>query len=457
MENTLNNSFKDMPEIIDLSIKMNNANEVIGIYEGLFNLQNEDVVIKINGKIQYHWFPEKGAKFEGVVLEENNDPLKTINSLNDYFLQIEGLSVGKAFITNRTFGLSKDAINIKGVFVKNVVIGDSSINVDSITFSIPNLKQFYGTPVKKKLKESVSCFKSRIELDNDDYLIFIDKTINYEERIKNLESNGGSLLLYSGRIVRKKGDLTFDNSMLLFDCLDTFLTFVNGRRIETIFHKGLYQDDPIWSDFSNYTFDAYKKSTSWTKSRLDEGLNDLFKRFCEIWKDVNDRNFLVSVVHWYIQANNNSGYTEGSIVMAQTALELIYNWLLIERKGLLLGRDADNISAANKIRLLLAHLKISTKVPVHFSELESFVDSSKEYNDAPDAIVQIRNAIIHSQIEKRKKISALSLRTKDEALQLSIWYIEMSLLYILEYKGDYSNRCSNDPYPKNRVEKVPWV
>ncbi len=142
--------------------------------------------------------------------------------------------------------------------------------------------------------------------------------------------------------------------------------------------------------------------------------------------------------------------------MAQTALELIYNWLLIEKKGLLIGRDAENINAANKIRLLNSHLNITNKAPDSFEKLQEFIDSNAEIIDAPDAIVQIRNAIVHSQLEKRKKITELHHKTKYEALQLCLWYIEMSLLFILDYNGMYSNRCSREIFPNDREQNVPW-
>ena len=43
-------------------------------------------------------------------------------------------------------------------------------------------------------------------------------------------------------------------------------------------------------------------------------------------KDTEDKNFLTSAIHWYVEANGNRGFSEGSIIMAQTALELLYNY-----------------------------------------------------------------------------------------------------------------------------------
>ncbi len=457
MQKDIDELIEGIPPIVDLPVKMDRANDVIEIYTGEFLLKNKKCEIHIDGKIEYQWFPQKGAVFTGFVLSETESSIKSENALDEYDLIIDGLTSGNTFIINRTLGVSTDKQKIKGVFTKYAVFNDSSIGVDSIIFAIPNLRNFFGTSVHKKFEKSVSWSRSRVQFENKEYKIVIDKTLDYKERLENLNSKGGHLLLYSGRLTKTKGNLTLENTRVIINCFDTFLTFLNGRRVSTVFHSGIFENNKVWSDYSNYSLDIHKSATSWTLSHSTEGLNELFQKFSTLWKDENDRNFLISAVHWYIEANNNSGYTEGSIIMAQTALELIYNWLLIEKNGLLIGRDSENINAANKIRLLLSHLKIDNNVPEAFNELQELVDSSTEYFDAPEVVVQIRNAIIHSQIEKRKKISALSLRSKYEALQLCIWYIEMSLLFILEYKGKYTNRCSKELYPSNREINVPWI
>ncbi len=77
--------------------------------------------------------------------------------------------------------------------------------------------------------------------------------------------------------------------------------------------------------------------------------------------------------------------------------------------------------------------------------------------DGVDAFVQIRNAIIHSQEEKRKKLETWDNSAKYEALQFSLKIIELSLLYILGYKGKYFNRCSGAKWAGDGEEMVPYI
>ncbi len=158
-----------------------------------------------------------------------------------------------------------------------------------------------------------------------------------------------------------------------------------------------------------------------------------------------------------MEANGNTGFSEGSIMMAQTALELLYNWWIIERKKIIIGKDSENINTSNKIRLLLSLLNIPYSVPGSFECLQKFLRDNKDISDAPEAIVQIRNAIVHSQEEKRKKLSAIHYKAKYEALQLCIWYIEMALLCILDFDEKYFNRCSKEIYASKAEQFVPWT
>ncbi|WNH10160.1 HEPN domain-containing protein [Thalassobellus suaedae] len=128
----------------------------------------------------------------------------------------------------------------------------------------------------------------------------------------------------------------------------------------------------------------------------------------------------------------------------------MYNWWVIENKKIILGKDSENINASNKIRLLLSQLNLDYSVPKEFKNLQEFVDSDNQILDACDAVVQIRNAIVHSQEEKRKKLRSISLIAKYEALQLCTWYIEIALLGILGYSDKYYNRISK------LEEFVPW-
>lgn len=454
MNNKIEEIFKNYPEIIDSPIEMIEANTSIIIYEGQFVIKKDSQEIIIDGVIQFDWFPNSGTSFYGKPHLDTVTLFKIFNGIDDFDVMLDGLFFGKGLLTNTSFG--NDAF-IKGILSQKAIKGDKSIAVQKLRFSIPNLRDFLGISVKRVTDKGVNFSKNRLLLDNDNYTITIDKCYNYEELQQSLESKGGYIIQYAGELVSKKGSIQIDDAKDTLHCLDTFLSFLNGRRTSALFIHGIYENETIWCDYTDYFVDTYKSNFSWPQKHSIIGINELWQKFSDLWKDSDDKGFLISAIHWYIEANSNSGFAEGSIIMAQTALELIYNWLIIENKKILIGKDSENICAANKLRLILSHLNIDYNVPESFSSLQSFIDVSKDIIDAPDAVVQIRNAIVHSQEEKRKKLSSIHYKAKYEALQLCIWYIEMSLLYILNFDDKYYNRCVRAIHMIDSEQFVPWT
>ncbi|RAR50890.1 hypothetical protein [Flavobacterium lacus] len=446
----------NIPEINESIVEMEKANSQIVIYEGEYVIKYADNEIKIVGKVYFDWFPNFGTYFSGKPLIDVDKAYDLFHKVKMFEIIIDDLKFGDAFITRTNIQSLNGEINFIGVLSQQAIFGDKSIPVKTIRFSVPNLREFYGLPVKKQTVENISHFSGRLILENNNFLIKLDKLKNYAKLSSSLEESGGYVVLYAGEIESKKGSMTFETVKDTFHCLDTFLTFLNGRRTSALFITGMHEGEKVWSDFTGYHVDAFKSVLSWPQRHSIAGINELWQKFCELWKDKDDKNFLTSAIHWYIEANNHSGFTEGSIIMAQTALELLYNWWIIENKKIIIGKDSEIINASNKIRLLLSQLDIDYLVPQKFSELQSFIDSDKQIIDAPDAVVQIRNAIVHSQEEKRKKLSSIHYKAKSEALNLCIWYIEMSILRILEYNGKYYNRCSKELHRSLAEEIVPW-
>lgn len=437
-ETYLNDFMNDVDDILESPVQMNTANETISVYSGLFVMKYEKIEIIIQGNIQYKWNPSIGVVFEGVTTEFSDLIIKTINDIEYFEIVVNGENYGVAIISN--FNINNQ-ISIKGVFRHTVITGEKNIPISKIKFCVPNFREYIGISVKKNTKTNRSTLKNRLILENDKFKITIDKRFEYKKLYSSLTENGGYIITHSGELISKKGALTFENSKEILNCLNLFLSFLNGKRTSAILIHGIFDNEKIWCDYSNYYVDRYDNLPSWINSHSIEYINELWQIFSGKWKDKNDKDVLITAIHWYLECNKSSGFVEGSLIMAQTALELLYNWYIIENKKLMIGKDSENINAANKIRLLLSQLNLNYSIPKKLTYLDKFLKAEKLV-DAPEAVVQIRNAIVHSQEEKRAKLNKIENMAKYEALQICIWYIEVALLKILDYKGDYTNRCS---------------
>lgn len=371
---------------------------------------------------------------------------KLVNSVNDFSLLIDDKIIGKCYLTHI---MTSDMIEIEGLMNGPVVMGDKSITASGISFSIPNLLNLWEDMIVIETEEIKG-----ILFENDNFRIIIKKRNQFSDLKEYLYKIGGYMLLYDGEIINKKGHISLDDLNDVLQGFSTFLSFINGRRCSPLFRKGIFEDNLLWSDYTDYLVDQYKDVNSWVSTKSTKGLNELWYKFSKLWKNKEHREFLVSVMHWYIEANMQSGFTDGAIIMAQTGLELIYNWLIVEQKKFISGADADNLSASNKIRLVLSTINLSNDVPDSLSNLKSFLGNG--VTDAPEAFVQIRNAIVHSQSSKRKKLRNVSNMLKYEALQLALWYIELALLNILDYKEEYVNRCDQLVSGYRVDSYLPW-
>jgi len=456
MNKELMEMYKNIPDAISDSILMTEANTILVIHEGEYFIKNETGEIKLNGKITYEWFANSGVYFYGNPITDDGELFKASKHNGTFLVIVDGLEFGQGFMTKFGFG-NLTEIRIKGAISQQAILGDKSVSVEKVKFSIPNLREFHGLPVKRITEKNISTSMDRLVFEDETYKIIIDKCTDFKKRKENLEEKGGYMLLYNGELTGKKSPLNYADTRDLFHCLDTFLTLLNGRRTSALFIQGIFEDQVIWTDYTDYFVDSYKSVQTWPQRHSIANLNELWMRFREVWnKNPEDKNFLKSLIHWYVEANGHAGFSEGSIILAQTALELVYNWWIVENKKMILGKDSENISASNKIRLLISQLNVPSSIPAAFAELQKFKDSTDNVIDAPDSIVYIRNAIVHSQEEKRKKLSAIHYKAKYEALQVYIWYIELSLLCILDYNGEYFNRCSKEIYAIKAEQQVPW-
>ena len=205
MNKTIEEIYKNVPYGITSNISMTEPNQKIIIYEGIFSLSLDNQVVEIEGEVWFDWFPHINTRFKGVT--KTLQDLMGFTDANDkYDLIIDGLTFGKAYITNKTIG---DILEIGGQMDGLSVKGDQSIPISKIAFSIPNLRSFFGLPIKLiGEKGGYYSGRNRLILENKDYIITIDKHKDFKNSFELLSAKGGYFLLYAGEIVKKSGHIT---------------------------------------------------------------------------------------------------------------------------------------------------------------------------------------------------------------------------------------------------------
>jgi hypothetical protein len=357
---------------------------------------------------------------------------------------------GHTFITS-----SEGKTNQVNGFINSPFIIKYSEKKSSVmTFELPNFKDFFGDRVKIN-----GGFRSnRLEFKNKDWAVIIDKVDKYEALKKNLENEGGYALLFTGVISSKTISLDAKEFQELNKQLGLFLSFLNGRRSFPCFLQTNHFGLTNWIDYSAFYVDRYKSVGTWLPQADFSGLDEMWDNYLTLIKDPNRLECIDYLLHWYFEANNNSGFSEGAIVLLQNAFELLFNWQIVEEKKMFTKKEAKEINAAEKIRLLLKYANIPIAVPPRYSKIETDLKSKKiQYSDFPELFTLIRNSIVHANHHKRLSLAKIPSMSRYHVKEIALCYLELLLLNLLGYKGKYANRISENMFVGGNEEFVPWV
>lgn len=445
---------------------MDEPNDNILIFKGKYVIIGKENKYTCEGKIEFEWLPENRVIFEGRIEKESQkfqDEHKTLfpsgfDFEQKFKIEIDGLLFGEGYITGYSLLTRNLHINFYGFIAGDAIKGDKSISVSSVNFSISNFKEIIGLPINFKSKNGEGTIKGRLKLTTPKFDIKIDKCLNYDSRLTDLKRQGGYIILYNGQISVKSNSISYKEIKDFLESLSVFLSFLNGSNCSCSFLKGIYDDNIPWEDYTAKSLDTYKPTNSWLPQYLDnDSIQITFNKFQILWKKRKSKNFLSVAIHWYIQSNRLNGDISGAIILAQTGIELIFNYWIVEQKEIIIGKDSESLRASNKIRILLSQLDLDFAVD---NTLINLIEYSQQFDSkisAPEILVEIRNSIVHSTSEKLEKVLTIDSKAKFEGHQLMVKYIELSLLKILDYNAKFYDRCSLNSSERYFGRMIPWI
>jgi hypothetical protein len=108
--------------------------------------------------------------------------------------------------------------------------------------------------------------------------------------------------------------------------------------------------------------------------------------------------------------------------------------------------------------MFLARAGIPTAIPATMTSLNRYgigkYPRDPEMRTGPIALTDYRNEVVHPDRPRRSE--DLGWKIGYEARQLALWYLELALLWICDYQGDYVSRPLK-PRVIGEVNRVPWV
>jgi hypothetical protein len=445
-------------------------NKPIVLYEGLLELQQTftiDQEIKEHietgsGHVVLTWFPLPCIKFEFA-----NNHLEFLPDLHQpIYLRLSELNVSVP-IRLSNFNLGGKVDNKVSGRIKEPIVQGLGQDLSCVMFHVANLSNFSGN-CKIRLNETEPGWRA--------------DRVNFE-LVDELRANGGFAITHIGKLERlNSGVFSHVEAKEILDIFQNFLSFARGFRVPIILLTGYdAHGEKIWEYWDLSRGDSWQGVSSLLPELNAEGqfLADVFPDFLRWWKHSRWEKSVKFILHCYLEANTGAGGAEGAIVLGQTALELIAYIL-----------ESSERTAADNIRKILTKFNISKNVPpssdtensslanssssftqdLEALEKHSFPPSipilenlrqvieeknsraeqeNQKWEDGPRALTGIRNDIAHAKKDLDFLDEAQTSEARWDASDLGLWYLDVVLLNLFQYQGDYINRLNG------RIESVP--
>ena len=167
---------------------------------------------------------------------------------------------------------------------------------------------------------------------------------------------------------------------------------------------------------------------SWLPYPKDTDIESLWPKFEEIWNgdDKDKADVLSTAVHWYLEANSNSGKAEGALIMAMTGVDLMCNVILPKQ-------EAGN----QRLQNLLVRMNHKPKYD-------------------PQSLFDTRNKLVHYYGDNRNNYQTLTRKQKLDCLERALNILELAILYWLGYKNRYADRTQANKWCGASTKRVPW-
>lgn len=319
----------------------------------------------------------------------------------------------------------------------------------SVVFHVPNFPEYdlHGQTIHRGRR----IWGGRIACEASGWRIAIDSLSLARARGRRLAAIGGFGITHAGRLERIDGSaFGADDATDLLEKVSFFLSFARGAWSCCVLPVGF--DDcgrRRWEEWGSPIITRSKNVLSWFSTAHPSSLTELFPGYMQRVSDQRWWHTVRRALVWYLQCNIAEGPLESALVIQQAALELLA-WTTIVEVGGASAKRFDKLPASRRLRRLLAKMNIPASLPASLQHLATAA-ATYQWSDGPEAIVEMRNIIVHPS---RRQPVAFEATT--DAWRLGVWYLEMVLLWLFGYRGDYCSRLHKEPW-HGQVDRVPWA
>ncbi len=249
--------------------------------------------------------------------------------------------------------------------------------------------------------------------------------------------------------------ISYDDADRLHRWLFIMLSFLANREVGIGPVCGLDCCGVTWAEWAVPRLNPSKPGLNWCPSLLvPDAMPDLATGLASVSVDP-ELEVIVDRAIGYSLAANGEEVIEVRIPIVCSGLELLA-WAVLQREDWLADEDARRrLGTAASVRLLLKWAGIPTDVPESLPMLAARLRRTGQPGwEGPEILFNLRNAMVHPP----RRIASPEWPGSEELFEawlLGTWYLELSLLRIFDYEGEYWSRVRLNR-PAADLEPVPW-
>lgn len=426
------------------------ANEPVTLLEGPVRIPAAgNTEVEGTGALVLRWLPSTGLRLEAELSPARwNAPHPGT--------RVKAIIAGETVETlvNSTHFTVKDGVSSSRLSgsVSTFVKGFGE-NLAHLGFQVVNFSDFI-TPGPKPVPE-FGYPPSVAELQWNGWRIRLSAVDQSKDVFTGLKETGGYAFTHVGRLDRTDNThFSARDGEHVLDALHRFLSFARGAASNLAIRWGVDPDGAtVWERWGSPVVDPWKDGHNWFDAHHGNLLSEIFPAFAAAHANPELWEALSLALHWYQKSNTRAGGMEAAIILALTSLDLLGALVVVDKTGTMGAAKYDNLKAAEKLRRLLAVLKADPMFPARLTNLAAFA-AKQGWTNSAEALAEMRHGYVHANPKRRKVVLAASNLATFEAWQLSLWYQELALLYLLDHNGEYQNRMTAESV--GHVDKVPW-
>lgn len=405
----------------------------ITIYKGDFRIEAKNKSYELNGEIFMSFYPTLALKLKG-----------STNEFNDLVKQEDlKLAVPEMLPTEVDLTSSQNFTEIEGDVYPHLKNAESN-QMNRYLLHVANFINYVGEPIKSTERY----FKGGVYFEHKGWSIDIQKREDSKELFDRLKKNRGYSVTHIIEVKRLDGEMfdVADASQIVETLLWT-MSFSAGRHISIPIEVGLVDNEIVYKNFQKHITSPNIDVKNWFPKHKGEAIKELFIQMDSIFDGGFIERVLKETIHQYIESIETR-FLENKLVLSQAVLEKMSYVLLTQKSPQIISnRKFKKNSFRDNLELVLS------KIGIEIELINEYTVFGKDFKSGPHLIAQYRNHILHPK--PNQKFDGYNFDELYSILNLSMYYTELLILYLLEYNGLYSNRL-NFPSWEGTYERLPW-